>query len=144
MTIGEKIVQLRKKVNLTQEKLAEKLNVSRQTISNWESNITSPDLSQAKFLIEIFHISLDELVDNNIEIKCNNSNDIFLNMIGKDCYLDVSDKDYRLNFNTLCKLISINDNFIKIEFEHNKKIITKLIDLDLIHSIRFVENEVNE
>lgn len=44
MTIGEKIVELRKKNNYTQEKLADNLKVSRQTISNWESDITSPDL----------------------------------------------------------------------------------------------------
>ena len=41
MTLGEKIIELRKKDNLTQEKLADKLGISRQTIVNWESDSTS-------------------------------------------------------------------------------------------------------
>ena len=44
MKIGNKINQLRKLSGMTQEQLAEKLNVSRQTISKWESDSTSPDL----------------------------------------------------------------------------------------------------
>ena len=47
MAIGKKIVSLRKKYNFTQEKLAERIGVSRQTLSSWESDITSPDLQQA-------------------------------------------------------------------------------------------------
>ena len=47
MNIGNKISELRKKNNYTQEELAEKLNVSRQTISKWELNETSPSLEDA-------------------------------------------------------------------------------------------------
>ena len=67
MDLGKKIFELRKKIGLSQEQLAEKLNVTRQTISKWELNETTPDIKQAKILSEIFQISLDELVDNNIE-----------------------------------------------------------------------------
>lgn len=67
MGLGNKILELRKSQKLSQEQLAEKLNVTRQTISNWELNETSPDLNQAKELSKIFHISLDELIDNNID-----------------------------------------------------------------------------
>ncbi len=67
MQIGNKIMNLRKNNNLSQEELAEKVGVSRQTISKWELNETSPDLKQAKKLSEIFNISLDELVDNDIK-----------------------------------------------------------------------------
>ena len=67
MDLGKKIFELRKKIGLSQEQLAEKLNVTRQTISKWELNETAPDIKQAKILSEIFQISLDELVDNDIE-----------------------------------------------------------------------------
>lgn len=67
MEIGNKILELRKKNNLSQESLAEKLNVARQTISKWELGETSPDLKQAKTLAKIFNVSLDELVDNDIK-----------------------------------------------------------------------------
>lgn len=59
--LGEKIISERKKCKLSQEALAEKLGITRQTISNWELNETSPDLKQASKLCDIFNISLDEL-----------------------------------------------------------------------------------
>ena len=67
MDIGNKILELRKKNNLSQEQLAEKMEVARQTISKWELGETSPDIKQAKELSKIFNVSLDELVDNDIK-----------------------------------------------------------------------------
>lgn len=66
MDFGDKILSLRKKANLSQEQLAEKMKVTRQTISKWELNETVPDIKQAKELSKIFKISLDELTDNDI------------------------------------------------------------------------------
>ena len=63
--IGNKILEFRKKNNLTQEELAEKMEVARQTISKWELNETSPDLKEASKLSKIFNISLDELTWSN-------------------------------------------------------------------------------
>ena len=67
MKFGKKIMELRKKSGLSQEELAEKVGVARQTISKWELNETSPDLKQAKELSIIFNVSLDELVNNDIK-----------------------------------------------------------------------------
>lgn len=67
MEIGNKILELRKKNNITQEELAEKMNVARQTISKWELGETSPDLKQAASLSKIFNVSLDELVNNDVK-----------------------------------------------------------------------------
>ena len=66
MDFGSKISYLRKKNNMSQESLAELLDVTRQTLSKWELNETSPDINQAKKLSKIFNVSLDELTDNNI------------------------------------------------------------------------------
>lgn len=66
MELGEKILELRKKNSLSQEELAEKVNVTRQTISKWELGETCPDIKQALELSKIFSISLDEMVGNNI------------------------------------------------------------------------------
>ena len=62
MTLGEKLYILRTRQGMTQEQLAEKLQVSRQSISKWESDATRPDFDKLKFLAEFYHISLDELV----------------------------------------------------------------------------------
>lgn len=67
MEIGNKIMELRKKNNFSQEDLAEKVGVTRQTISKWELGETAPDLKQAKVLSHVFKVSLDELVDNDIK-----------------------------------------------------------------------------
>ena len=66
MEIWNKIMDLRKKNGLSQEDLAEKIGVARQTISKWELGETSPDLKQSKELSKIFNVSLDELADNDI------------------------------------------------------------------------------
>lgn len=67
MDIGKKIMSLRKKNGLSQEELAERIGVARQTISKWELGETSPDLKQSKELSKIFNVSLDELTDNDIK-----------------------------------------------------------------------------
>jgi len=56
--------KLRKENNLSQEKLAEKLNISRQAISKWESGKAYPDIDNLILLRDIFNVSLDELVVN--------------------------------------------------------------------------------
>lgn len=66
MNLGNKISDLRRKNNLSQEELGELVGVTRQTISKWELEETTPDIMQAKKLSKIFSINLDELTDNNI------------------------------------------------------------------------------
>lgn len=66
MNLGKKIAELRKRNNLSQEELAEKVGVARQTISKWEIGDTTPDINQVKIISKIFNISIDELVDNDI------------------------------------------------------------------------------
>lgn len=141
MNIGEKIIELRKKDNLTQEKLAEKIGVSRQTLSNWENNITCPDLSQAKSIVEIFKISLDDLIDNKTEIECSRVKTILAKLINKEGYIDADLDDYRLSYNTICKILDVNNEFIKIEFKCKKNTIAKLISMNLINSIECIEKE---
>lgn len=67
MELGKKIMGLRKRNGYSQEKLAEKVGVARQTISKWELGETFPDLMQSKKISKIFNVSLDELTDNDIK-----------------------------------------------------------------------------
>ena len=68
MLIADKIKKLRKDNNMTQEDLADKLNVSRQTVSKWETNVGVPDIDNIKAICNLFNISTDELLDYNNEI----------------------------------------------------------------------------
>lgn len=72
MTIGERIKELRKKNDLTQEKLADYLCVSYQAVSKWECGLSSPDLSLIGPLTRLLHISADELLglkNDNIDMR---------------------------------------------------------------------------
>lgn len=62
MNFNEKLIELRKKAGLSQEDLAEKVNVSRQSVSKWESGQSTPEMDKLIVLSNIFNISLDELV----------------------------------------------------------------------------------
>lgn len=68
MKIGAQIKKFRTGMNLSQEELAERLYVSRQTISNWETGKSYPDIHSLLLLSTLFQVSLDELVKGDIEM----------------------------------------------------------------------------
>ena len=67
MNLGNNLFQARKKAGLSQESVAEKLGVSRQTISKWETDETIPDIYQSKKLAKLYKLSLDELIEFDIK-----------------------------------------------------------------------------
>jgi transcriptional regulator with XRE-family HTH domain len=68
MNIGEKIQQLRKANNLSQEQLAVQLEVSRQAVSKWELNESTPDTEKIILISRIFSVSTDYLLLENPEV----------------------------------------------------------------------------
>ena len=67
MKISEKILTLRKKEGLSQEELANKLDVSRQTVYKWESDLATPEIEKIKNIANMFNVSFDYLMDDDIE-----------------------------------------------------------------------------
>lgn len=67
MKLGQQIVSYRKSLQLSQEELAGKVYVSRQSISNWENDKTYPDIHSLLLLSQIFQVSLDTLIKGDIE-----------------------------------------------------------------------------
>lgn len=65
MSLGEKLLYLRKKAGLSQEDVAEKLSVSRQTVSKWETDQTVPELIKAKLLSQLYNVSYDYLISGS-------------------------------------------------------------------------------
>ena len=63
----DNLVTLRKMKNMTQEDIAEKIGVSRQSVAKWENGETVPDLDKCKILAEIFEVSLDDLANYESE-----------------------------------------------------------------------------
>ena len=67
MELGRKIYQLRKLSGMTQEQLAEKLNISRQTLSKWENETGVPDVESVVKISTLFHVSLEELLLEKVD-----------------------------------------------------------------------------
>ncbi|HCW74062.1 MAG TPA: transcriptional regulator [Clostridiaceae bacterium] len=68
MNISSQIRNHRKRIGLSQEELAEKIYVSRQTISNWETGRSYPDVHNLLLLSALYEISIDELIKGDVEI----------------------------------------------------------------------------
>lgn len=99
MTFGEKLQALRKAKAMSQEDLAEKLLVSRQTISRWEGDQALPDLSNIIALSKVFNVSIDYLVGTDMnEINTN----IEGNQLSKDLY------SYKMKVNFGIVLITLS------------------------------------
>lgn len=75
MNLGEKILELRTKENMSQSDLADILNVSRQSVSKWETNSSVPELEKLLGMSKIFKVSLDELVSKERKVNSDESND---------------------------------------------------------------------
>lgn len=84
MELGQRLKDLRNKHNITQEEFADKLYVSRQTISSWENDKSYPDIHSLLMISELFKISLDDLVKGDIEIMEEKINQSVIGSFKKD------------------------------------------------------------
>ena len=73
MNLGEKLIKLRKDKNLSQEEVAEKLGVTRQTISKWETNESTPDLNKIVPICNLYDITTEELLTDKKIVKKENN-----------------------------------------------------------------------
>ena len=69
MNLGNNLFEARKRAGLSQDKVAEKLGITRQTISKQQTNETIPDIYQAKKLAKLYNLSLDELIEFECDLK---------------------------------------------------------------------------
>lgn len=69
MTFGKTLKERRSQLDLTQEEVAKKLYISRQTISNWENGKSYPDLDMLIKISDVYHVSIDSLLKGDQELK---------------------------------------------------------------------------
>lgn len=127
MNLGEKIYQLRKTANLSQEQFGEILGVSRQSVSKWESNQSQPELQTIVEISKLFNISLDELLKDEYNKNSQNTFETITKM--------------KMKFNFGCLLIFIGILvFIGSLFVHQNIILWHGDPIDwLINSLRIGE-----
>ena len=101
MLFNEKLKKLRKEEGLTQEQLAEKLNVSRQAITKWETGEGVPDIENIKQISNLFNVTIDELLkeEKNINIEKRE----------KYSYVEELEIDHSKHFDiNICKIQELN------------------------------------
>ena len=132
---ANRLYELRKKHNLSQEELAEKLGVSRQAVSKWERSEASPDTDNLIALAKIYELSLDELIYGEKEEKKEDSNEESKNESAKDetdkngekVYIDIDDGGDKVKIGSEGIVVEEkNGNVVKISV--NGKIMEKIVE----------------
>lgn len=142
MTLGEKIKELRIKSNLTQEQLAEELDLSRSAVAKWESNNGLPDIVNLKKLSKIFSVTIDSLVDYNEDVKIrenlNDEEQSENHYIGKLCDIELEGwNDGTIN----SYILNEDNNFLFYKYCNKKKDIYGCLSKYLIVEIDIKESE---
>ncbi len=127
-SLAERLVALRKKQGYSQQEIADRLSVTRQTISNWECGQGAPALDKAAELAAIYQISLDELAglaDKGEAPKADLH--ILKKLEGRRCQLEFTEENTidavmdGLLDNANVRILEVGDRWVRIEYERRKE-----------------------
>lgn len=143
MTFGERLAKARKEKEFTQEELAERLNLSRQTILRWEKNQVFPDISNLKAAAQILDVSFDYLLKENSREKPTTKASNLLNiLIDKQVQLAFFE-EYIENYLSVhhknCLVLDIEDDMVQVQFEEKNELQMQVLPLSTIQAFTFVE-----
>lgn len=156
--LSEKIIALRKKTGLSQQELADRISVTRQTISNWECGQGAPALDKAAELAAIYHVSLDDLVGDNVGIIVKtkrNPSRLLKALEGRAVKISCHDRELAMEagfdwgYNSIVKVLEVTDEWIRIEYTRTKEnsliqkeTVVKLMEIDMLNGFELVEDAV--
>ena len=149
---------IRKKYGYSQQELADRLSVTRQTISNWECGQGAPALDKAIELARIYQVSLDDLVGDQVGVvvkeKKRLSQRILKCLIGKYVKISYSDmellleSDFGTGSDSKVKVLDVTDEWIRIEYVRRKEnsllkkeTVVKLIDINAVDGFEIEEED---
>lgn len=154
--LGEKLLALRKKHGFSQQELADRLSVSRQTISNWECGNGAPSLDKAAELAALYQISLDDLTGNRVGIivgRKRPSNRLLRSLVGRKVKMSSRDGDLAVNlgfdwgFNAVVKILEVQEEWLRIEYTRTredsltkKETVVSLLEIDLLSGFELMED----
>lgn len=149
--LGNKIAEARKSKNMTQEQLAERMSVTRQSISRWESGQSYPEMEKMVTLARVLEVSCDYLLTNNSsrgENGCrpepvrNPVTRLLRNTKGRKVKLTLYDDatDYEL-LNKVLTIVDFDGHWVSVEYMKKKETCSNLILISSIRSIQFVKEE---
>ena len=144
--MGNKIALRRKDLGLTQNEFAEKLSVTRQTISRWEAGTVLPDIDKISDIASILQVSCDYLLKDEIEEDTISTafapGKLLSSLLNKKVKLNFFDDEGDIElFNKECEILSFEGNWIKIIAQNKKETIEKLIPLSSVQSFEILPEE---
>ena len=127
-SLAERLVELRKKQGYSQQEIADRLSVTRQTISNWECGQGAPALDKAAELAAIYQISLDELAGLADKREAPGADlHILKKLEGRRCQLEFTEENTidavmdGLLDNANVRILEVGDRRVRIEYERRKE-----------------------
>ena len=144
--MGNKIALRRKDLGLTQNEFAEKLSVTRQTISRWEAGTVLPDIDKISDIASILQVSCDYLLKDEVEEDTISTafapGKLLSSLLNKKVKLNFFDDEGDIElFNKECEILSFEGNWIKVIAQNKKETIEKLIPLSSIQSFEILPEE---
>ncbi len=146
MAIGRKIASARKKRNLTQEQLADMMNVTRQSVSRWESEQSYPEMDKIGILAEILSVSCDYLLKEETEsagTKPEGRNPVTRLLYGAKgkkvklkFYEDFLDMEL---LDAVCVITDFDGQWMSVEYKKGKNTEQKLIQVSSLLSIQYIK-----
>ena len=118
MNVGERLYELRKKYGYSQEDIAYKLQVTRQTVSKWENNMTTPELSKAVELCKLYGITVESLTANDKSSDYVEKNDV--NNDFQDCR-DEYKSESKSELKGIGKFIVHEYRYRKVNYQYKSK-----------------------
>lgn len=145
--MGNKIAKKRKDLGITQNEFAEKLNVTRQTVSRWEAGSVLPDIDKISDIASILDVTCDFLLKDDVkEENDTHSNGILSRLlndsVGKKIKLNFYEDENDIDFyNKVCVIDEFEGNWMRVVAENDRERIEKLIPLSSIRSIEYVKEK---
>ncbi len=154
--LSEKLLALRKKNGFSQQELADRLSVTRQTISNWECGNGAPALDKAAELAVLYQISLDDLIGNQVGIVVRRnrpSNRLLKSLEGRRVKMSCKDGEIAMEmgldwgYSAVVKVLEVTEEWLRIEYTRTKEnsltkkeTVIKLMEIDLLNGLELVED----
>ena len=142
--LGTKIAEKRKSLGMTQIEFAEKMHVTRQTVSRWEAGTAMPDIDKIGEIADLLGVSCDYLLRNeaveNGAAQTKRVGKLLESLTGKTVRLAFFDEEADIDlFNTPCRIMDFERNWMRVTADTKKGRIEKLIPLSSVLSMEIVE-----
>lgn len=137
MKFGDNLKIIRKRKNMTQEQLAEKLNISRQSVSKWETGEAYPEMNNILQLCKIFNCNINDLINNNISDISSLDDEIIMSVVK---FNETKQKQVKFLSNIISLIGKIGSIVLKVAIPFI--IIAMLILPYIINNIEIKDNKI--